>query len=155
MYSVSHLVHRVLQLPHHIGVVRLQLSVLDRVKGLPQSVIGLVQGVSTHAVAHQDHHPLQIGDVVDLSAQIIIHQVIVDALDAADVLRQDQGAQAPLPDAAVQVGPGHCPLRVGPGILGLLRVSRDLLDSPILGPGLPCVVLPRLCGQGGKAQRTG
>ena len=78
-----------------------------------------------------------------------------DALDAADVLRQDQGAQAPLPDAAVQVGPGHCPLRVGPGILGLLRVSRDLLDSPILGPGLPCVVLPRLCGQGGKAQRTG
>ena len=113
----------------------------------------------------QEDHPLQIGDVVDLSAQIIIHQVIVDALDAADVLRQDQGAQAPLPDAAVQVGPGHCPLRVGPGILGLLRVgpgilgllrvSRGLLDSPILGPGLPCVVLPRLCGQGGKAQRTG
>ena len=39
-----HLIHRAVQLPDHIGVVRLDLAVLQVVKGVPQRIVCVGQG---------------------------------------------------------------------------------------------------------------
>ena len=105
-----HLIHRAVQLPDHIGVVRLDLALLQIVKGVPKGIVCVGQGAVIPA--HDGDVPLGVGDVVELPPQILVHQIVVDPLDPADVLREHPGAQAPRPDPAVQIGPGHRPLRV-------------------------------------------
>ena len=153
-----HLVDGVLQLPDHVGVVRLELPVLDGVKYVPQGVVALVQGVGGLAGPHENHHPLGLGDVVELPAQVLVHLVVVDVLDSGDVLNENSGVEALRPDAVVQIPPGHRPLRVGFRLrLGLLRFGSArlgglLLLDRLLGASL---LLVRLGGHGGEGQRAG
>ena len=42
--SSHHLIHRAVQLPDHIGVIRLDLAVLQVIKGIPERIVRVGQG---------------------------------------------------------------------------------------------------------------
>ena len=99
------LVLQVLDVAQGVGVVFLHLAVLDGVELLPDRVVGLVhlligQGA---ALAHEDHVPLALGDLVELLAQVLLQVRVVDAVEHVHGLLQSQDLQVALPHAALHV----------------------------------------------------
>ena len=112
----------VLDLADRVGIVLLEVAVPDVVEDLPQGAVGLVQGAGGGAVARLDQEPLGVGDLVELLAELFLHHLIVNGLDAADILIQDADVEAPGQDALVQLLPGEVrPVR----LLCLRRLCRQ------------------------------
>ena len=102
----DHLILGVLQLPLGVLVVRLQLTLLQILKGLPQRVVLAVQragdvlggesgrktAVSHHCVgvSRLQHAPLGLGQTTEACPQVIGQLVVVDAVDDFDGLLQHQ-----------------------------------------------------------------
>ena len=96
------------ELADAVGVVGLHLAVLDCVELLPHGGIGLVHlliGLGA-ALAHQDHVPLALGDLIELLAQVLLEIGVVDALQHIHALLERQDIEVALPHPALHIGKG-------------------------------------------------
>ena len=114
---------RVAELADEVGVVLLELALLDVVEGLAQGVVALCKGLIGVALAlsHLDQTPLGGGDTVKAVAQVLVHLVIVQALDRGDILLEREKGVVSCAHTRAEVFKAQRACRVRRGLRGLLR----------------------------------
>ena len=114
---------RVAELADEVGVVLLELALLDVVEGLAQGVVALCKGLIGVALAlsHLDQTPLGGGDTVEAVAQVLVHLVIVQALDRGDILLEREKGVVSCAHTRAEVFKAQRACRVRRGLRGLLR----------------------------------
>ena len=114
---------RVAELADEVGVVLLELALLDVVEGLAQGVVALCKGLIGVALtlSHLDQTPLGGGDTVEAVAQVLVHFVVVYALDCGDVLLEREKGVVSCAHTRAEIFKAQRACRVRRGLRGLLR----------------------------------
>ena len=112
---------RVAELADEVGVVLLELALLDVVEGLAQGVVALCKGLIGVALtlSHLDQTPLGGGDTVEAVAQVLVHLVVVYALDCGDVLLEREKGVVSCAHTRAEVFKAQRACRVRRGLRGL------------------------------------
>ena len=118
------LVFRVAELADQIGIILLELTVLNVVEGLAQRIVLILKtliGVRLARTGDLQHHPLGLRDLVEAVAQVLVHFVVVYALDRGDVLLQRHDGVIARFHPCAEVFKAQRACRVRRGLRGLLR----------------------------------